>query len=102
MTAATWQTVGVIVGLFVSVVTVYYLVKSNIREQVRQRTEERERAVTAAKAPLIAENAQQAATIAQLRIELQRRDDVHRSEVDRKDARITELEDRLYGREGPR
>jgi hypothetical protein len=38
--------------------------------------------------------------VAQLRIELQRRDDVHRAETERKDARITELEDRLYGRGG--
>lgn len=100
MTASTWQTLGVIVGLFVSVVTVYYLVKSNIREQVRQREAEMERAVTNAKAPLIADNARLSSQVALLQTEKQRRDDVHRAEIERKDARITELEDRLYGRGG--
>lgn len=102
MTPATWQTVGVIVGLAVSVVTVYYLVKSNIREQVRQREAERERAVADAKAPLIGENAQLSSQVAALKLEIQRRDDLHRAEIDRKDQRVTELEDRLYGRGGQR
>jgi flagellar biosynthesis/type III secretory pathway M-ring protein FliF/YscJ len=101
VTASTWQTVGVVVGLFVSVVTVYYLVKSNIREQVRQREAERERAVTAAKAPLIADNARLSSEVAMLKTDKQRREDIYRAELDRKDQRITELEDRLYGRGGP-
>ena len=100
MTPSTWQTVGVIIGLAASVVTVYYLVKSNIREQVRQREAEREKAVADAKAPLIAENAQLSSRVAQLQIELQRRDDLYRADLDRKDQRVTELEDRLYGRGG--
>lgn len=111
MTGATWQTIGVIVGLAVSVITVYYLVKSNIREQVRQREAERERAVADAKAPLIAENTQLSGQVAALKLEGQRRDEIYgaelarreqayRAEVQRKDDRITELEDRLYGRGG--
>lgn len=111
MTPATWQTVGVIAGLAVSVITVYLAAKSSIREQARQREAAQERAVADAKAPLIAENVQLSSQVAALKIEatrrdeiygaeLARRDQVHRAEMARKDDRITELEDRLYGRKG--
>lgn len=111
MNAATWQTFGVVVGLAVSVITVYYLVKSNLREQVRTREAEQAKAVTDAKAPLIADNVQLSSQVAALKVEAQRRDEMygaelarrdqaHRAEIQRKDDRITELEDRLYGRGG--
>lgn len=111
MSASTWQTVGVISALFFGVVTVYFLVKSNIREQAKSRKQENDRAVTDAKAPLIADNAQlrldkqrsddaHAAEVTRLRAEKQRSDEIHAAELERKDARITELEDRLYGRGG--
>lgn len=111
MTPATWQTVGVIVGLAVSVITVYLAAKSSIREQSRQREAAQEKAVADAKAPLIAENLQLSGQVAALKVDAQRRDEMfgaemarrdhaHRAEMARKDDRITELEDRLYGRNG--
>lgn len=98
MSATSLDAIGVIVGLLASIVTTVLLIRSSTRETLRQRQEAIDKAITEAKAPLILENTQLTSKVDQLTSDQQRRDDVHRAEIDRKDARITELEDRLYGR----
>lgn len=71
-----------IAGLIVTAWPIYYLAKSNAREAQRDREAAIDRAVTEAKAPLIADNERLSAALATAQV------------------RITQLEDRLYGGSG--
>lgn len=90
MNAATLGAVGTLVAIATAIFSAFLLARSNTRDNVRMRQEERDKAVADARAPLIADNAQLSGTVAQLRLEVQRKDD-----------RIQFLEDALYNRGGP-
>lgn len=91
MTAAAWQTAGIVAALIFGVIGAYFAARSNARDQSRQRQSAVDKAVTDAKAPLIADNARLSSEKALLIVENQRLLD-----------RVTQLEDRLYGERRPK
>lgn len=86
MTAAQWSVVGVIFSLIVGAITLYFLARSNARENQRQRAEATQRAVDDASRPL----KDQLVTANSRILYLERQGEA-------KDKRINELEDKLYG-----
>lgn len=77
MNQQTWSTIGVIFGIFLGAVTIFFLARSSSNETKRRSDEARDKAVEDAKAPLLA-------TIERLQ-----------DRLDAKDVRIGQLEDQL-------
>lgn len=82
--------IGTILGLIGAagtIITIFYLARTNAREQQRAREADRAKAIEDAERPLKDRILLQDETIRQLQ-----------RAVEAKDGRITQLEDRLYGR----
>lgn len=84
MTNQAWQTIGVIFGIVVGVVTIYYLQRSSSREQQRLREARDDKIADDTARPLLAQIAEKDRVI-------ERRD----AEVTRLNTRVDQLEDEL-------